>query len=83
MAYTSFSLAQVQQQFDLNVAEGAFFGDLPELAPRSRFKEFLQLSAPFANAQGGVKVPPKVGYAPYFANRGEKIVLIDSKWVQK
>jgi hypothetical protein len=69
MPYSSFSLAQVERQFDLNVAEGAFFGDLPELAPRSRFKEFLQLSAPFAVAQSSVRMPPTVGFAPSYRGK--------------
>jgi hypothetical protein len=64
MSYSSFTLAQVQQQFDLNVAKGIFFTDLPPLAARTSFKESLAISAPFAAAQGSEKVRSELIVAP-------------------
>jgi hypothetical protein len=64
MAYSSFTLAQVERQFDLNVAKGSFFSDLPQLSPRTWFKESLQISAPFAAAQGSEKVRSELIVAP-------------------
>lgn len=64
MPYSSFSLAQVERQFDLDVVKGKFFADLPELSPRSWFKESLQVSAPFAAAQGSEKVRSELIVAP-------------------
>jgi hypothetical protein len=64
MAYSSFTLAQVEQQFDLNVVKAIFFTDLPELPARTWFKQSLAISAPFAAAQGSEKVRSELIVAP-------------------
>jgi hypothetical protein len=64
MPYSSFTLAQVEQQFDLNVVRAIFFADLPELPPRTWFKQSLAISAPFAAAQGSEKVRSELIVAP-------------------
>jgi hypothetical protein len=64
MPYSSFTLTQVEQQFELNVSKGIFFGDLPTLTARTWFKESLEVSAPFAAAQGSEKVRSELIVAP-------------------
>jgi hypothetical protein len=64
MPYSSFTIAQVERQFDLNVHKGIFFGDLPRLPARTWFKESLEISAPFAAAQGSEKVRSELIVAP-------------------
>jgi hypothetical protein len=64
MAYSSFTLAQVEEQFDLNVVKAIFFTDLPELPARTWFKQSLAISAPFAAAQGSEKVRSELIVAP-------------------
>jgi len=64
MPYSSFTLAQVEQQFALNVLKGVFFSDLPRLPARAWFREFLEVSAPFAAAQGSEKVRSELIVAP-------------------
>ncbi len=64
MPYSSFTLAQVERQFDLNVVKGVFFSDLPRLPARSWFKESLEISAPFAATQGNEKVRSELIIAP-------------------
>jgi hypothetical protein len=64
MPYSSFTLTQVEQQFDLNVHKGIFFRDLPTLTARTWFKESLEVSAPFAAAQGSEKVRSELIVAP-------------------
>jgi hypothetical protein len=64
MAYSNFTLAQVEEQFDLNVVKAIFFTDLPELPARTWFKQSLAISAPFAAAQGSEKVRSELIVAP-------------------
>jgi hypothetical protein len=64
MPYSNFTLTQVEQQFDLNVLKGAFFEDLPRLSARPWFVESLEISAPFAAAQGSEKVRSELIVAP-------------------
>ncbi len=64
MAYSNFSIAQVQQQFDLKVVQGAFFADLPKLAPGEWLRDLLIKSVPFAVAQGSEKVRSEFIIAP-------------------
>jgi hypothetical protein len=64
MPYSSFTLAQVERQFDLNVVKAVFFSDLPGLSARTWFKESLAVSAPFAAAQGSEKVRSELIVAP-------------------
>jgi hypothetical protein len=60
MAYGSFSLSQVQRQFDLQVVKGVFFADVPTLTPGAWLTDLLAKSAPFAAAQGkGREQSPK------------------------
>jgi hypothetical protein len=64
MPYSSFSLLQVQRQFDLKVIKGIFFADLPGLTPGEWLTDLLAKSAPFAAAQGSEKVRSELIVAP-------------------
>jgi hypothetical protein len=64
MPYSSFTLAQVQQQFDLHVHKGVFFHNLPFLTPRDWLVNLLQESAPFAAGLGTEKVRSELIIAP-------------------
>jgi hypothetical protein len=64
MPYSSFSLLQVQRQFELKVIKGVFFVDLPTLTPGEWLTDLLAKSAPFAAAQGSEKVRSELIVAP-------------------
>jgi hypothetical protein len=64
MPYSNFTLAQVQQQFDLHVAKGRFFADLPILTPRDWLTNFLHESAPLAAGLGTEKIRSELIVAP-------------------
>jgi hypothetical protein len=64
MPYSSFTLVQAQKQFDLKVANGTFFTDLPVLPPHAWMSEFLKLSAPLAAVLGTEKVRSELIIAP-------------------
>jgi hypothetical protein len=64
MAYSSFTLSQVQSQFGLKVDKGVFFRDVPPLIPRQRTIEAMAESAPFAATQGSEKVLSELIIAP-------------------
>ncbi len=64
MAYSSFTLSQVQSQFGLKVDKGVFFSDVPPLSPRQRTIEAMAESAPFAATQGSEKVLSELIIAP-------------------
>ncbi len=64
MPYSSFTLTQAQKQFDLKVANGTFFADLPLLTPHSWMSDFLKVSAPLAAVLGTEKVRSELIIAP-------------------
>lgn len=64
MSYSSFSLLQVQRQFDLKVVKGIFFADLPTLTAGKWLTDLLSKSVPFAAAQGSEKVRSELIVAP-------------------
>ncbi len=64
MAYSSFTLSQVQSQFGLKVDKGVFFRDVSPLIPRQRTIEAMAESAPFAATQGSEKVLSELIIAP-------------------
>jgi hypothetical protein len=64
MAYSNFTLSQVQTQFDLNIRRGEFFTDLPKLHPSQWLVDLLARSAPFATGQGSEKVRSELIIAP-------------------
>jgi hypothetical protein len=64
MAYSNFTLSQVQSQFGLKVDKGVFFRDVPPLIPRQRTIEAIAESAPFAATQGSEKVLSELIIAP-------------------
>jgi hypothetical protein len=64
MAYSNFSLAQVQQQFKLNVLQGTFFDGVPLLTSSGWLNEFLDRSAPLAATLGTEKVRSELIVAP-------------------
>jgi hypothetical protein len=64
MPYSSFSLAQVKQQFELQVVMDIFFTDLPPLTPGDWLVNLLKKSAPLAAALGTEKVRSELIIAP-------------------
>ncbi len=64
MSYSSFTLVQVQQQFDLHVTKGIFFTDLPPFTPRDWLVNLLHESAPLAAGLGTEKVRSELIIAP-------------------
>jgi hypothetical protein len=64
MAYSSFTLSQVQSQFGLKVDKGVFFRDVPPLIPRQRTIEAMAEYVPFAATQGSEKVLSELIIAP-------------------
>jgi hypothetical protein len=64
MAYSSFTLAQVRRQFNLNVLEGKFFEGITPLSPSGWLSELLYMSAPFAATLGTEKVRSELIVAP-------------------
>ncbi len=64
MPYSSFSLAQVKQQFELQVVMDIFFNDLQTLTPRDWLINLLKKSAPLAAALGTEKVRSELIIAP-------------------
>jgi hypothetical protein len=78
MPYSSFTLSQVQAQFDLNVSKGVFLTDLPRLSARKWFEESLAVTAPFAAAQGSEKVLSELIIAPLLFELRELLVGVAS-----
>jgi hypothetical protein len=64
MAYSNFSLAQVQQQFKLDVVQGTFLDGVSPLASSGWLNEFLDRSAPLAATLGTEKVRSELIVAP-------------------
>jgi hypothetical protein len=64
MPYSSFTLAQVKQQFELQVLMDVFFTDLPPLTPGDWLINLLKKSAPLAAALGTEKVRSELIIAP-------------------
>jgi hypothetical protein len=64
MPYSSFSLAQVKQQFELQVVMDVFFTDLPPLTPGDWLINLLKKSAPLAATLGTEKVRSELIIAP-------------------
>jgi hypothetical protein len=64
MPYSSFTLAQVKQQFELQVVMDVFFTDLPSLTPGDWLINLLKKSAPLAAALGTEKVRSELIIAP-------------------
>jgi hypothetical protein len=64
MPYSNFSLAQVKQQFELQVVMDIFFTDLPPLTPGDWLTNLLKKSAPLAAALGTEKVRSELIIAP-------------------
>jgi hypothetical protein len=64
MAYSNFTLAQVQQQFELNVLQGTFFERIEPLVASGWLNEFLARSAPLAATLGTEKVRSELIVAP-------------------
>jgi hypothetical protein len=64
MPYSSFTLAQVQRQFGLNVIKGVFLKDIPVLTPRDWLVNLLHESTPLAAGLGTEKVRSELIVAP-------------------
>jgi hypothetical protein len=64
MPYSNFSLAQVKQQFELQVLMDIFFTDLPPLTPGDWLTNLLKKSAPLAATLGTEKVRSELIIAP-------------------
>jgi hypothetical protein len=64
MPYSSFTLAQVKQQFGIQVTTEVFFVDLPPLTPGDWLTNLLEKSAPLAATLGTEKVRSELIIAP-------------------
>jgi hypothetical protein len=64
MPYSSFTLAQVKQQFGIQVITEVFFVDLPPLTPGDWLTNLLKKSAPLAATLGTEKVRSELIIAP-------------------
>jgi hypothetical protein len=64
MPYSSFTIAQVKQQFELQVVTQVFFADLPPLTPGDWLTNLLEKSAPLAATLGTEKVRSELIIAP-------------------
>jgi hypothetical protein len=64
MPYSSFTLAQVKQQFELRVVMDVFFTDISSLTPGDWLINLLKKSAPLAAALGTEKVRSELIIAP-------------------
>jgi hypothetical protein len=64
MPYSSFTIAQVKQQFELQVVTQVFFADLPPLTPGDWLTNLLEKSVPLAATLGTEKVRSELIIAP-------------------
>jgi hypothetical protein len=64
MSYSNFTLAQVKQQFGLQVAMDVFLPDSPTLTPGEWLVNLLKKSAPLASALGTEKIRSELIIAP-------------------
>jgi hypothetical protein len=64
MPYSSFTIAQVKRQFQIEVITEPFFGDVPILAPGEWLTTLLAKSAPLAVTLGTEKVRSELIIAP-------------------
>jgi hypothetical protein len=64
MPYSSFTIAQVKRQFQIEVFTETFFQELPTLAPRDWLINLLRESAPLAVVLGTEKVRSELIVAP-------------------
>jgi hypothetical protein len=64
MPYSSFTIAQVKRQFQIEVVTEPFFGDLPTLTPGEWLTTLLAKSAPLAVTLGTEKVRSELIIAP-------------------
>jgi hypothetical protein len=64
MPYSSFTITQVKQQFELNVVTEVFFANLPPLIPGDWLTNLLKKSAPLAATVGTEKVRSELIIAP-------------------
>jgi hypothetical protein len=64
MPYSSFTIAQVKRQFQIEVVTEPFFSNVPILIPREWLTNLLQESAPLAVTLGTEKVRSELIIAP-------------------
>jgi hypothetical protein len=64
MPYSSFTIAQVKRQFQIEVVTETFFSNVPTLTPREWLTNLLQESAPLAVTLGTEKVRSELIIAP-------------------
>lgn len=64
MPYSSFTIAQVKRQFQIEVVTEPFFSNVPTLTPREWLTNLLQESAPLAVTLGTEKVRSELIIAP-------------------
>ena len=64
MPYSSFTIAQVKRQFQIEVVTETFFQELPTFAPRDWLINLLRESAPLAVVLGTEKVRSELIVAP-------------------
>jgi hypothetical protein len=64
MPYSSFTIAQVKRQFQIEVVTEPFFSDVPTLTPGEWLTTLLAKSAPLAVTLGTEKVRSELIIAP-------------------
>jgi hypothetical protein len=64
MSYSSFTLDEVKQRFDLNLKTGRFLPVLEPIAPSSLLQQFLAMTLPLAQEMGSEKARSEFIIAP-------------------
>lgn len=80
MPYSSFTIAQVKRQFQIEVITEPFFSDLPTLTPGEWLTTLLAKSAPLAVTLGTEKVRSELIIAPLLFEFRELLVGVASPW---
>ena len=80
MPYSSFTIAQVKRQFQIEVVTEPFFSDVPILTPGDWLTTLLAKSAPLAVTLGTEKVRSELIIAPLLFEFRELLVGVASPW---
>ena len=80
MPYSSFTIAQVKRQFQIEVFTEPFFSNVPTLTPGEWLTTLLAKSAPLAVTLGTQKVRSELIIAPLLFEFRELLVGVASPW---
>jgi hypothetical protein len=80
MPYSSFTIAQVKRQFQIQVVTEPFFSDVPTLTAGEWLTTLLAKSAPLAVTLGTEKVRSELIIAPLLFEFRELLVGVASPW---